>query len=758
MKKFIKFGVILLITFLASCQKDDLIEPETNNVKNMNELKVPQSFNWKTEKDVSFNLKIAYDAYQGATHKISIYNGNPFTDGQLILSGSVSVSQGYTGTLRIPSYLKKIYVLNETPKGMKELVALDVNGNTLSYTFETKAKLAKSVASGPTSPDCNTGCDVTVSNNGYFSINGNKTYCISSTNFNGSVQFEHWNNAGKLRICGNATFTSIDMGNNSTLEVASGATLNAQNIQMNGNAKLIFYDNAHVSISTLNMNQADTKLDNYSLHIAIGNGINVGGIVNNYGTIAVNGFAHFNGNNGSLYNYGTFTSSDNLEINNKLENSGSIIVTGNIHLNSQANVLNYCKMSCTNDFEQNNSTLIVDNGYIYAGEKAQFNGNTTTIIKNGSMISSKDVILNAGILGQGSTNTLKSSHEARINGSANVNGPIEWADNNGVLDNGNTSSFINGATFKSFANATNVIPTSSCNPEGIGSTQTIGDTDGDGVSNNLDEYPNDPARAYNNYFPSQNTWGTLAYEDLWPKKGDYDFNDMVIRYNVKTVTNAQNKVVEIQPRLVVKAVGATIQSGFAFQFDNLLTSDIASVTGNLSSIAANGNGTESGTNKAVVIAFDKADQVIHRVGGSTYFNTLKGNPSGTSDTVKMRIIFSNALTPSVLGSSPFNPFIFRTNERGHEVHLPNYIPTSKADLSLFDTMDDGSVVAQGKYYKTSDNLPWAININETFEYPIEFKDITQAYLKFATWAQSGGSSFPDWYKNLSGYRNQGLIY
>ena len=53
------------------------------------------------------------------------------------------------------------------------------------------------------------------------------------------------------------------------------------------------------------------------------------------------------------------------------------------------------------------------------------------------------------------------------------------------------------------------------------------DCDNDGVSDVYDDYPCDASKAYNRYFPSENEYGTLAFEDLWPHTGDYDMNDLV---------------------------------------------------------------------------------------------------------------------------------------------------------------------------------------------------------------------------------------
>jgi len=33
------------------------------------------------------------------------------------------------------------------------------------------------------------------------------------------------------------------------------------------------------------------------------------------------------------------------------------------------------------------------------------------------------------------------------------------------------------------------------------------------------------------YYPSQDHYGTAMFEDLWPKTGDYDLNDLVIDAN-----------------------------------------------------------------------------------------------------------------------------------------------------------------------------------------------------------------------------------
>jgi LruC domain-containing protein len=122
------------------------------------------------------------------------------------------------------------------------------------------------------------------------------------------------------------------------------------------------------------------------------------------------------------------------------------------------------------------------------------------------------------------------------------------------------------------------------------------------------------------------------------------------------------------------------------------------------------------------------------------------------------ITFKQPVSRSELGTAPYNPFIFVNRERGREVHLPGGVPTDLAKTGLFGTGDDDTNLASGKTYLTKNNLPWCINIPESFNYPVEKVPINQAYLNFNKWVESGGAQFTDWYKSKSGNRADSKIY
>jgi LruC domain-containing protein len=277
------------------------------------------------------------------------------------------------------------------------------------------------------------------------------------------------------------------------------------------------------------------------------------------------------------------------------------------------------------------------------------------------------------------------------------------------------------------------------------------DADGDGVNDTYDEFPNDPKYAYQYSYPGDNSYGTFAFEDQWPGYGDYDFNDMVVDYKFHQLANAQNKLQTLRSEFIIKAVGAGFDNAFGFEMD-VTPSAIKSVTGNEINrdlFTFNGNGTEAGTAKAVIVATDDAHASFGMEG---FVNTVNTEAFTAPDTIIVDVEFN---TPQVLGyggSAPFNPFIVINQTRGREVHLPGYDPTSNVDASYFGTGNDASDPNTGVYYKSKTGLPWGMNLPVSFDYPEEKKDIRDIYLNFNQWAKSSGFTYMDWYVDQPGYR------
>ncbi len=287
--------------------------------------------------------------------------------------------------------------------------------------------------------------------------------------------------------------------------------------------------------------------------------------------------------------------------------------------------------------------------------------------------------------------------------------------------------------------------------EAVNTNGIVPPTQGGGGSSEP-EYP------YVTYTPGEGSYGTLAFEDLWPNAGDYDMNDLVVDYNIAEYRASNNKVGKIRCEFVLQAMGAGLKNGFGFQLE-LGSSKIKSVTGYSHSenyLTLNANGTEAGQSKATIIVFDNGDAIMPSPG--TFVNTVHTDPYIQPDTIIVEIELENNEVAKNVGYPPYNPFLIKGMNRGLEVHLPNKAPTDLADMSILGTEDDDSDSGIGRYYKTSTHLPWAINIPTSFDYPMEKEAVNVAHEKFSSWAQSGGDIYNDWFLNLAGYRKTSRIY
>lgn len=261
------------------------------------------------------------------------------------------------------------------------------------------------------------------------------------------------------------------------------------------------------------------------------------------------------------------------------------------------------------------------------------------------------------------------------------------------------------------------------------------DTDGDGITDSNDDFPDDADKAFEQFTPSKYGWGTIAFEDLWPYLGDYDFNDTTINYRFVAILNSDNMAVQLDIHFEVSSDGAGFINAFGIEFESIAPSLIESVTGTVLTegyINVAPNGVEQGQDRAVVILFDNNE-------------TMLKIPSLVS------VKFTTPITTNQLGLAPFNPFLIVDKDRSKEIHLPNRFRTS---LGANDTTVEGINRDIDGNYQTDTGLPWAINIVHNFKPPKENVPVNEAYNFFNEWAASGGAAYPDWYKDSAGYRNE----
>jgi len=132
--------------------------------------------------------------------------------------------------------------------------------------------------------------------------------------------------------------------------------------------------------------------------------------------------------------------------------------------------------------------------------------------------------------------------------------------------------------------------------------------------------------------------------------------------------------------------------------------------------------------------------------------------SNKADKKSVKLVLHITLIDAIdfdLTKAPFDPFIFRTSSdssivellRKHETHLIDHEPTALVDTSLFGTADDNTDIQAGKFYRTSEGLPWALEISGKVSHVSERTDFVKGYPSMVTWAESSGSLNKNWYLN-----------
>jgi LruC domain-containing protein len=692
------------------------------------DLNIDPGFKFEMTKDIPVVLSINSDNPKEPQQKFYIYNGDPEQGGKLLSSGMTTPYLVFQETIKVPSYLDELWVVRKDVYGGVDTRSFDITSGTLHYSYQLNSKSVKFTKTLDLHPDPGCGNECTPISGVYNNLVIEDDYCVPAgqalTVIN--LKFE----GGTLVVCGMANLTTV------SVQGAKGG-------------KLIISSSGNANITNLQTSHLDYFV-NYGVTNLMSNVVIAPGCKFENENVLRLGTGGFTNKSDHFYNVGVIQGSGGGPSVNegKIFNDHIMMIAGNFVNNSGAEIINNCHISISSLFTQDG--YLENNAYVAIGVDAHLNGGSTNVFGPQALMKVGVALFIDGPVQGPSVSSAKIDilGVCTVNGSGSVTANMDLCAVGGIVNNGQID---NSVTFCDC-----YIPTNECNP-GSGDPGDGGgdDSDKDGCPDNVDEYPNDPERCSNDYYPSEDEFATLAFEDLWNATGDYDFNDLVVEFNYKTVKNAQNKVVEIFAKFHVAALGADLNNGFGLEFSTP-TNTIDTVTGNVilgNAVTIGPNGAEEGPlNKAVVIIYD----ALNDYAGTSMVNTVPGGNAKDFDTIDVYIKFNHSVAD--MDPAPFNPFMFIDQERGKETHLIDFPPTEMVNPIYFGENADDSDPATGRYYVTETNLPWVIEIPQIFDWPKEQADILTAYHKFQEWAESSGQLYPDWYKDLPGYREPANIY
>ena len=790
----------LLITFIvltvASCVKAPKVDPNLPEL----EFKIPDNFDWKTIKEVKVTVNVtAVDAQsKDKLHSIKIYNSPLLNSGALIASGAATPNKPFDVALTVASIIDKLYIYEMKPNGLVTVITQEISSPSLSVKLQNEsADLLTKSNSFTTSNVMNpapivplpTNYDVTVNNQSALTLTGFPSGTIST---HGNTYKSYYIPQGFNRT------ETIDFGNwisHSVLYVKGTLSINSD-VSMD-KCSIVILDGGSVTFKTL-INGGGYTWPIPFIYIQDGGTLNISNNMDLYNVTVVNKGALVGSNDdihlsgGSImYNEGSITitkNEKNLSITNNsaLYNSGTIDVP-NIDFTSNSLLNNDLSGIITSkEFYFTNGTVITNHGEITSTVKFYNSGggtlnnfcritaqitdfqSLTANLKEGSLLNTQSFKVNFStfnmdgasmlLMGKMEVNPYSfkfistSPSFALIKNTgdmpdlrwaaAEIKGNIEFVHTNLVNGSGANGKDLYLASFKDGAilskEQTKNIAGTSCN-------QSLGQI--------IPDEPVGPDPEFATYFPSQSGWGTYAFEDQWPIKGDYDLNDLVVLFRVTSITNSSNQITKLHLDYNLIAAGAIKQLSAGFQLDNAMASNIKSVTGQLlgggAPFTSGASGVETGVTKAIIPLFNGTKAVVTYSG---FLNTVSGEHTSTPEK-RVTVEFNNPVNQSDITMGSFNFFIV-ADSRGKEIHIPGYLATEKFNSASIS----GGSLHPSDNFKTTDGMMWGLMFPEGFSYPSEKNSIIDAYTHFAAWATSGGTQYPDWYKNIAGYRNQELIY
>ena len=251
-----------------------------------------------------------------------------------------------------------------------------------------------------------------------------------------------------------------------------------------------------------------------------------------------------------------------------------------------------------------------------------------------------------------------------------------------------------------------------------------------------------PACPSMTWVPALNEHGLLLFEDLWPIDGDLDFNDQTVAFNYAVVLGGNGLVSALQLNINVLAVGAKLHNGLYLHLP--LPADAASSI--VLTDAAGATSAPKRMNGEYDLVLELAPDTLALFAVANDFqNTLPDQPAAATKPFQVRIDFAThvALDPS---AAPYDLFIARSDNFGHQIHLMNYAGTQGMDTSLFRTGDDDSKNL-GSHFLNKQGLPFVLCLPQQSAWPTERTSIELAYSEITAWAASAGVLFPTWYQS-----------
>lgn len=255
------------------------------------------------------------------------------------------------------------------------------------------------------------------------------------------------------------------------------------------------------------------------------------------------------------------------------------------------------------------------------------------------------------------------------------------------------------------------------------------------------------------YYPGNKKWGSVFFEDMWPKLGDYDFNDMAVWYQIQKYLSdkEENKVEGILVAVQLSALGGLWPYQLGLQIEDLEADHIEVEYYETGKERGNGAYTVKNSGGKPVILFDWPDRKGSY--GGKYYNTEEDFPVPydeiEKDVISFMIYPDEGIEVEKVNLYSFNFFI--RNNSGMEIHLKGYKPTADFEEEYHRIVSENDSLDPDHYYTSKDGFVWGLKVPDAISHAKEEVDFRKAYQHFGEWVTSNGKRFKNWYKDNEGH-------
>lgn len=232
-------------------------------------------------------------------------------------------------------------------------------------------------------------------------------------------------------------------------------------------------------------------------------------------------------------------------------------------------------------------------------------------------------------------------------------------------------------------------------------------------------------------YPSVNDYYSIGYEDLYPSKGDYDFNDLIVAYKVSFHLNSSGKLVKISGDSFILSKGAAFNHDWRLKID-LPSSASGVFSCNISFPAAHekspiyiSKNVSGGMNETI---FENTQSLYPE------FNTFIENRFHHSPRAEFSLTLDSAVPLTQVSNAPFDAYLF-VHDTQFEIHREGFEPMANSY----------NVVAGQTSFIDESGFPFAMLVPTLWKFPYENRDLGEVYPSFIDYVLSSGTTNLDWF-------------